>query len=38
LAVAVIATALEALTPKGLDNLTVPLISAIVFLILTGGI
>jgi phytol kinase len=38
LGVAVVATTLEALTPKGLDNLTVPLISAVVFLILTGGI
>lgn len=38
LGVATIATILEALTPKGLDNLTVPLISALVFLLLIGGI
>jgi dolichol kinase len=38
LGVATAATGLEALTPKGLDNLTVPLISALVFLLLTGGI
>jgi phytol kinase len=36
--VAVVATACEALTPKGLDNLTVPLVSAIVFLLVLGGI
>jgi phytol kinase len=38
LGVAALATVLEALTPKGLDNLTVPLISALVFLLLIGGI
>jgi phytol kinase len=38
LGVATAATGLEALTPKGLDNLTVPLISTLVFLILIGGI
>jgi len=36
--VAALATVLEALTPKGLDNLTVPLISALVFLLLIGGV
>ena len=36
--VAALATILEALTPKGLDNLTVPLISALVFLLLIGGV
>jgi dolichol kinase len=38
LGVAALATVLEAITPKGLDNLTVPLISASAFLLLTGGI
>jgi phytol kinase len=38
LGVAALATVLEAITPKGLDNLTVPLISALVFLLLIGGI
>ncbi|MGZ4850898.1 MAG: diacylglycerol/polyprenol kinase family protein [Candidatus Bathyarchaeia archaeon] len=38
LGVAALATAIEALTPKGLDNLTVPLISALAFLLLVGGI
>ena len=38
LGVAALATGIEALTPKGLDNLTVPLISALVFLLLIGGI
>ena len=37
-AVAVVATVFEAITPKGLDNLTVPLGSAIIFLLLIGGI
>ena len=37
-AVAVVATIFEAITPKGLDNLTVPLGSATVFLLLLGGI
>jgi dolichol kinase len=36
LGTAVVATVCEALTPKGFDNLTVPLFSAIVFLILMG--
>jgi phytol kinase len=38
LGVAALATATEVLTPKGLDNLTVPLISALAFLLLIGGI
>jgi phytol kinase len=38
LGVAALATATEALTPKGLDNLTVPLISTLVFLLVIGGI
>ena len=38
LGVASVATACEALTPKGFDNLTVPLFSAAVFLLLIGGI
>jgi dolichol kinase len=38
LGVATAATGLEALTPKGLDNLTVPLISTLVFLLMIGGI
>jgi phytol kinase len=38
LGVAALATAIEALTPKGLDNLTVPLISSLAFLFLIGGI
>jgi len=38
LGVAAVATTCEALTPKGFDNLTVPLVSAVVFLLLTGGI
>jgi len=37
-AVAVVATVFEAITPKGLDNLTVPLVSALVFMLLVGGI
>jgi dolichol kinase len=37
-AVAVVATVFEAITPKGLDNLTVPLGSSIIFLLLIGGI
>lgn len=36
--VSVMATVLEAVTPKGLDNLTVPLISALLFLLMVGGI
>lgn len=36
--VSIIATIFEALTPKGLDNLTVPLFSALTFLLLMGGI
>jgi dolichol kinase len=35
--VAAVATILEAITPLGLDNLTVPLFSATVFLFLLGG-
>ena len=38
LGVSAVAVVFEALTPKGLDNLTVPLVSALVFLILIGGI
>jgi phytol kinase len=38
LGVAVASTIVEAITPKGLDNLTVPLISAATFLFLIGGI
>jgi phytol kinase len=38
LGVAAVATVCEALTPKGFDNLTVPIFSALVFLLLTGGI
>ncbi len=38
LGAAALATACEALTPKGFDNLTVPLFSAAVFLLLIGGI
>jgi phytol kinase len=37
-AVAVTATVIEALTPKGFDNITVPLISALLFAFLIGGI
>jgi phytol kinase len=36
--VAAIATTCEALTPKGFDNLTVPLCSAVMFLLLIGGV
>ena len=38
LAVATEATFSEALTPKGFDNITVPLISALLFAFLVGGI
>jgi phytol kinase len=38
LGVATLATAIEVLTPRGLDNLTVPLISAFAFLLFIGGI
>ena len=38
LGAAALATACEALTPKGFDNLTVPLLSAVVFLMLLGGV
>jgi dolichol kinase len=38
LGVAVVATACEGLTPRGFDNLTVPLCSAAVFLLLIGGV
>jgi phytol kinase len=38
LGVAAVATACEALTPRGFDNLTVPLCSAVVFLFLIGGV
>ncbi len=36
--VALVSTILEAVTPKGLDNLSVPLVSAVLFLVLIGGI
>jgi phytol kinase len=38
LSVAAIATVCEALTPKGFDNLTVPLLSAAAFMLLIGGV
>jgi phytol kinase len=38
LAVTIAATLIEALTPKGFDNITVPLISALLFFFLIGGI
>jgi dolichol kinase len=38
LGAAAVATVCEALTPKGFDNLTVPLLSAMVFLLLIGGV
>ncbi len=38
LGIAALATTLEAVTPKGLDNLVVPLCSAVVFLLLLGGV
>jgi phytol kinase len=38
LGVATLATAIEAITPKGLDNLVVPLCSAVAFLLFLGGI
>jgi dolichol kinase len=36
LAVAAVATVAEALTPRGFDNITVPILSALVFLLLKG--
>jgi len=36
--VAAVATALEAISPKGFDNLVVPLCSAVIFLLLLGGV
>ncbi|MCX8151324.1 MAG: SEC59/DGK1/VTE5 family protein [Candidatus Bathyarchaeota archaeon] len=38
LAVAIVATIAEALSPLGVDNITVPLLGASVFLIFSGGI
>jgi phytol kinase len=38
LVAAVVATLCEAFTPRGLDNIAVPLLSAIIFLLLLGGI
>ncbi|MGF3522601.1 MAG: diacylglycerol/polyprenol kinase family protein [Candidatus Bathyarchaeia archaeon] len=38
LAAALVATAAEALSPLGFDNITVPLLGASVFLLLSGGI
>ncbi len=38
LAVAAVATVVEALTPRGLDNLSVPLSGALAFLALRGGL
>ena len=35
--VAVVATFVESLSPKGLDNLTVPILSALTFLMIDGG-
>jgi phytol kinase len=37
-AVAVVATVIEALTPSGFDNITVPLVGALLFAFLIGGI
>jgi len=36
LAVAAVATVAEALTPRGFDNITVPFLSALLFLLLKG--
>ena len=36
--VSIVATFFEALTPKGLDNLTVPFFSALTFLLVMGGL
>jgi dolichol kinase len=38
LAVAVVATVIEALTPRGFDNITVPLVGALLFVFLIGGV
>lgn len=38
LCASVIATLLEAFTPRGLDNIAVPLLSALTFLLIMGGI
>jgi len=38
LAVALIVTVVEALSPKGFDNLAVPLLGALMFLLISGGI
>ena len=38
LAVATLATAAEAITPRGFDNITVPILSATLFLLLTGAL
>ncbi len=38
MAVAVVATLSEALTPKGFDNITVPLLGASIFLLFAGGL
>jgi len=38
LAVAIVATLVEGLSPMGFDNLTVPIFSALAFLLLDGGI
>ncbi|NLE05387.1 MAG: hypothetical protein GX638_11395 [Crenarchaeota archaeon] len=38
LAVAFVATIAEALTPRGLDNITVPALTVLVSIILLGGI
>ena len=34
IAVSIVATVVEAITPKGLDNLSVPLITSLIYLIL----
>lgn len=38
LGAAIVATICEALTPRGLDNIAVPLLSAVTFLVILGGI
>jgi phytol kinase len=38
LSIALVATLVEAISPKGFDNITVPILSALIFLLMTGGI
>ncbi|HEX9262371.1 MAG TPA: phosphatidate cytidylyltransferase, partial [Candidatus Bathyarchaeia archaeon] len=38
LAIALVVTVVEALSPKGFDNLAVPLLGALMFLLISGGI